>query len=116
MNKRYMLYISDIIESMNKIETYIKGIDYDSFCCNQMMIDAVVRNLEIIGEASKKVPDEIKLNYPEVPWRQMIGLRNILIHEYFGIDESIIWQIITKNFKETKPKVLQIIQEAGEEQ
>ena len=86
MKNRNKLYLTDIIESINKIETYTKGIDYDSFCFNEMMVDAVIRNLEIIGEASKNVSDEIKLKYPEVPWKQMTGVRNILIHEYFGVD------------------------------
>ena len=113
MKNRYLLYLSDIAESINKIETYTRGIDYDSFCCNDMMFDAVVRNLEVIGEASKNVPDEIKSKYPEIPWKQMIGLRNILIHEYFGVDESIIWEIITKDIKETKPSILKVIQGEG---
>jgi len=113
MKNRNMLYLTDIIESINKIEAYIKGIDYDSFCCNEMMFDAVIRNLEIIGEASKNVSDEIKSKYPEIPWKQMTGVRNILIHEYFGVDESIIWEIVTRDLQETKPLILKVIQEEG---
>jgi uncharacterized protein with HEPN domain len=113
--KSILLPLHDILECMNRIETYTEGVNYDSFCCNQMLIDAVIRNLEIIGEACRNIPDEIRREYPEVPWKKMIGLRNILIHEYFGVDESIVWEITQKNFKETKPYVLKVIQEVGDD-
>jgi uncharacterized protein with HEPN domain len=92
---RSIISLMDILESMNRIDTYILGVNYDSFLNNQMLIDAVIRNLEIIGEAARNLPDELKNKYPELPWRNMIGLRNILIHQYFGVDESIIWEVIT---------------------
>lgn len=114
MKKRYLLFLNDIIESMNRIDIYTKGVDYDSFCNNQMLIDAVIRNLEVIGEASRNIPEEIRNEYNNVPWRKMIGLRNILIHEYFGVDESIIWEIINRDFPETKPLILKIVQEVGD--
>nr|WP_281248203.1 HepT-like ribonuclease domain-containing protein [Seinonella peptonophila] len=72
-------------------------------------MDAVVRNLEVIGEASKYIPEEIRQKYPQVPWKSMIGLRNILIHEYFGIDEQIIWEIVSQDFRETKPLIENIL-------
>lgn len=111
MKKRYLLFLNDIKESMNRINNYTEGVDYDSFSNNQMLIDAVIRNLEIIGEASRNIPEDLRNKYPEVPWKKMIGLRNILIHEYFGVDESIIWEIIKKDFAETKPLILKVIQE-----
>jgi uncharacterized protein with HEPN domain len=95
---------------MNRINTYTSGIEYDSFNNNQMLIDAVIRNLEIIGEASKNVPDEIKSKYPDIPWRKMTALRNLLIHEYFGVDESIIWEIVSKNLPESRPYIVKAIQ------
>lgn len=109
--KIHLLALSDIIECMNRIEDYTEGVDYDSFSCNQMLIDAVIRNLEVIGEASRNVPENIRNGHPEIPWKKMIGLRNILIHEYFGVDESIVWEIATKNMKETKPYILKVIQD-----
>jgi uncharacterized protein with HEPN domain len=113
MNRKH-IYIIDILEAINKIEVYTKGIDFDSFCCNQMMFDAVIRNLEIIGEAAKNLPEEIKAKYTEIPWRQMIGVRNLLIHEYFGIDNLIIWEIIKTNIPEIKPNIVRAIQEEGD--
>ncbi|MNJ76878.1 hypothetical protein D3C77_742600 [compost metagenome] len=79
-----------------------------------MLLDAVVRNLEIIGEAARNVNDEVKMKYQEIPWRNMIGLRNILIHEYFGIDESIVWEVATRNLREIKPIIMRAIQEEGD--
>jgi uncharacterized protein with HEPN domain len=109
--KKRDVYLKDIQESINKIEMYTHGIDYDSFCFNEMMFDAVIRNLEVMGEAARNAPDEIKTKYPDIPWRQMIGLRNILIHEYFGIDNTIVWQIIKTNLPEIKPIIMKAIQE-----
>ncbi|WP_199624851.1 HepT-like ribonuclease domain-containing protein [Paenibacillus alkalitolerans] len=114
MNKRKLLPLRDILESIERIETYTKGVSYDSFCHNQMMVDAVIRNLEVIGEAAGNVPEEIRIKYPEIPWRKMIALRNVLIHEYFGVDESIVWEVATTNLKEVKPGILRVIQEEGD--
>lgn len=109
--KRPLNSLIDILESINRIETYLLNVEYESFLANQMLLDAVIRNLEIIGEAARNVSDEVKMKYPEIPWRNMIGLRNILIHEYFGIDESIVWEVATRNLKEIKPTIVKAIQE-----
>jgi len=104
-SREYKLFIEDILESIEKIQRYIKNLDYEKFKDNELVADAVIRNLEIIGEASKNIPDNIRAKYPNVPWRRMIGLRNITAHEYFGVDLNIIWEIITANLSETKPKI-----------
>lgn len=104
------IYIEDILESMDKIERYTKGLDFESFSANDMVVDAVLRNLEIIGEASRNIPEDIREKYPDIPWKRMIGLRNIAIHEYFGIDLGIIWEIISRNLPETKPKIKTMLQ------
>jgi uncharacterized protein with HEPN domain len=75
-----------------------------------MVADAVIRNLEIIGEASKNVSTEVKDISKDIPWKKMVGLRNMVIHEYFGVDLSIIWSIITKNLPETKPKIENLLE------
>jgi len=107
----YKLFIEDILESIEKIQRYIKNLDYEKFKDNELVADAVIRNLEIIGEASKNIPDNIRAKYPNVPWRRMIGLRNITAHEYFGVDLNIIWEIITTNLPETKPKIELILED-----
>lgn len=103
------MYIEDILSAINRIEKYINGLEYEEFIQNDMAVDAVIRNLEIIGEASKNVPENARSQYPNVPWKRMIGLRNIVIHEYFGVDLSIVWRIITKNIPEVKPLIEKIL-------
>ncbi|MGG6310315.1 HepT-like ribonuclease domain-containing protein [Paenibacillus macerans] len=90
------------------------NVEYEGFLTNQMLLDAVIRNLEIIGEAARNLSDDVRMKYKEIPWRNMIGLRNILIHEYFGIDESIVWEVATRNLKEIKPGIIKAIQEEGD--
>lgn len=111
---RSMTSLIDIIESMNRIDTYILGVEYDSFLNNQMLIDAVIRNLEIIGEAAKNVSNDVQGKYPDIPWRNMIGLRNILIHQYFGVDESIVWEVIKTDLPATRPNIMKAIHEEGD--
>lgn len=84
--------IKDILHAIDKIEHYTKNMTAAEFKKNELVIDAVIRNFEIIGEASNSLPITFQRDYPHIPWRQMIALRNILIHEYFGVDVSTIWQ------------------------
>jgi len=110
MKKRsHRIFVEDILESMDKIERYIKGLSYEEFLDDEMVVDAVIRNLEIIGEASGNIHEDVRGKYPEIPWKRMVGLRNIAIHEYFGVDLSIIWEIITKNLPETKPMIAEML-------
>ncbi|MDQ0298439.1 uncharacterized protein with HEPN domain [Salibacterium salarium] len=111
MTRKPTLYLEDMLACINKIEKYTLGISSEEFDQNQLLIDAVVRNLEVIGEAAKHVPQEIRQKYSLIPWKNIIGLRNILIHEYFGIDEQIVWEIITTDLKKIKPLMQQIIRE-----
>lgn len=106
MNQRsHTLFVEDILEAMNKIQRYCQGLSREDFIKNELVIDGVIRNLEVIGEAAKNIPEEIKIQYPEIPWRRMIGLRNMAIHEYFGVDLDITWKIVSENIPETIPKI-----------
>lgn len=107
MKRSNKFFVEDILGSIDKIEQYIQGLSYDDFVEKQIVVDAVIRNLEIIGEASKNIPDGIKKKYMSIPWKRMVGLRNIIAHGYFGIDLSIVWEIITKNLPETKPYIVE---------
>jgi uncharacterized protein with HEPN domain len=102
-------YLEDILEAIETIEGYTSGLGSGSFAKNRMVVDAVVRNLEIIGEAAKNVPEEVQSNNPEISWKQMTALRNRIIHAYFGIDTEILWDIISKNLPETKPKIKMVL-------
>ena len=114
-HRPYKIFIKDIAKAIDKIGRYIGSLSYGDFIENEMLVDAVLRNLEVIGEAATKVPKEVQQKYPNVPWRRMIGLRNIVIHEYFGVDLSIIWEIVTKNLPETRPAIAQILEKYLEE-
>jgi uncharacterized protein with HEPN domain len=94
MPRGYKLYLEDTLTSINKIRLYIGTASFEEFIKDDMKIDAVVRNLEIIGEASRKIPAEIKEKYPHLEWRKVADFRNILAHEYFGIDYEILWDIV----------------------
>ena len=94
MPKDFRVYLDDIIESAEKIKSYIAGMSYEDFLNDAKTIDAVLRNLEIIGEAAKRIPENIRQQRPDIEWYKVIGLRNILIHQYSGVDLEIVRQII----------------------
>ena len=95
--RTYLMYLEDIRTSMNRIAEYIEGLDFNSFKKDYKTVDAIIRNFEIIGEASKNLPDFIKNQNPKIPWEEMYYLRNKVSHEYFGIDYEIIWDV-AKNY------------------
>jgi len=97
--------IEDIIEALDRIFHYVKDLNYDGWMKDQKTIDAVIRNLEIIGEAAANVPQEIQDLYVDIPWYQMKGMRNILIHEYFGVDNDVLWNTIKKDLPVLKEKL-----------
>lgn len=109
--RRDLLFLKDIINAMNKIFNYTEKMTKEDFKKDERTIDAVLRNIEIIGEAANKLSKEIYEENENVSWGRMIGLRNIVIHEYFGVDLNIIWQVITVNLPETKPKIEKILKE-----
>lgn len=88
--------IADILNAIDKIEHYTHGMTLAQFRKNELVIDAVIRNFEIIGEASKSIPDTVQNSFPEIPWKQMSGMRNLLIHEYFGVDIDTVWHTAKK--------------------
>jgi uncharacterized protein with HEPN domain len=94
MPRDYKVYLEDIIEAIRRIRFFTTDLSLQTFPSDIKAFDAVIRNLEIIGEASKRVPEEIRSIYPDVEWKKIAGLRDILAHEYFGIDVEIIWDII----------------------
>lgn len=109
--KDWQFRVNDIHDCIIKIEEYIDEVTFDDFKNNEMMVDAVIRKLEVIGEAAAHIPDEIKEQYPDIPWRTMKGIRNILIHEYFGVDNQIIWETVQKDLPDLKDKIIALTTE-----
>jgi uncharacterized protein with HEPN domain len=108
MSKRdWKILFEDIIESINKIEEYSGNLTFEDFARSTIVIDAVVRNIEIIGEASKNIPQTIQSEFKDIPWQKIKGIRNRIVHEYFSVDVSIIWFIVENELDSIK-KTLQI--------
>jgi len=98
MSKRGVeLYLGDIKDSIRKIEKYARGINFSEFSHDEKTMDAVVRNLSIIGEAVRNIPRDTKAKNPDVAWKEILGMRNKVIHEYFGIDDEILWKTIKED-------------------
>ena len=93
----HILYLEDIVLSMQRVHEYIAGLDFQHFKWDYKTVDAVIRNFEIIGEATKNLPEAIKNKYTHVPWDEMYRLRNRITHEYFGIDYELFGVLLQKN-------------------
>lgn len=97
-----LVYIEHINQAIEKIFQYSKGLTKESFKTNEMVQDAVIRNIEIIGEATKKISRDFRTTYYEIPWKEMAGIRDKLIHDYMGIDVDVIWKTIEIDLTELK--------------
>jgi uncharacterized protein with HEPN domain len=117
MSKRDVrLFLEDILEAIGKIKRYIAGLTLEEFARNEMIIDAVTRNLEIIGEASGNIPQEIRVRYSTIEWKRVVGFRNIAIHTYFAVDVGIIWTIASQRLDELKPVIRQMLDDIERQQ
>ena len=101
--KSYKLFVEDILEAMDKIERYVAGLSYETVAKNRVLVDEVMGNLEIIGEAVENIPEDVREKYSEVPWKKMIELKNI---DNLGT----IWEIVTKSLPEAKPKIVAMLE------
>lgn len=102
-------YLNDILESITDIEDFTKGMTFEGFSKDRKTIKAVVRSLEVIGEAGNKIPENIQESYSEIPWPEIVGMRNRLIHEYFGVDIDIVWQTISEDLGHLKAVVKKML-------
>jgi uncharacterized protein with HEPN domain len=105
MPREYKIFFKDILSSIKKIEKYVKGKGYEAFKNDDKTVDAVVRNLEIIGEAVKNIPAIIRKRDKSIEWQKIAGLRDVLIHDYFGVDVEILWDIVKNKLPELKQKI-----------
>jgi uncharacterized protein with HEPN domain len=101
--------LDDIIEAAEHIENYTSGLSLKAFSKDRKTRDAVLYNLQVVGEAIKKVPEEIRSRHPDVEWKKIAGLRDILVHEYFGIDVDIVWDVVVNKLPDLKLQIEKIL-------
>lgn len=108
-NRPIRLYIEDIKEAISKIESFTKNMIFDDFVKDNKTMDAVIRNIEIIGEAAKHIPTDIRLKHVDIPWKEIIGTRSKVLHEYFGVDEKILWKTVQEDLPLLKKQIGHIL-------
>jgi uncharacterized protein with HEPN domain len=111
--RNWQLRIHDMLGCIEKIERYTKDLDLAAFEQDDRTVDAVLRNLEVIGEASVRIPERIKMDNPDMPWRQMRAIRNVVAHEYFGVNLPIIWETVTRRLPELKQALRALLTQQG---
>jgi uncharacterized protein with HEPN domain len=111
MKKEFLDYVEDIIEAMEDAISFVKEMEYDDFAKDRKTVYAVVRALEIIGEAVKKVPLRVRNRYPRIPWKEIAGMRDKLIHEYFGVDLKRVWKTVKEDVPNLKPLFEEILRD-----
>lgn len=111
MSRDPLLFLEDIVEACDTISSYLDGVEYDSLLGDSMRFDAVVRNLEIVGEAAGRVPGDVREGIPDVPWPQIIAMRNTLIHAYFGVDPEVVWSVCRERIEPLAASVRRYLDE-----
>ncbi len=104
-NKSSEIYVQDIKDSIKKIGRYVEGMNFQEFKEDEKTVDAVIRSLEVIGEAANNIPDEFKKKHEDIPWEKIISMRNKMIHEYFGVDLEIVWETIKTDIIDLSSKL-----------
>ncbi len=112
MKKDDTVYLHHILAAIDRIETYLKGVPFQKFLQELLLQDGVVRQLEIIGEASRNLSADLCRSHPEVPWSEIIGLRNRIVHAYFDIDIGVVWEIVQEDLPPLKEQVKHILEDA----
>ena len=103
MKRTFRDYVEDILTSFEETQEFTQGLDFDAFAKDRRTVNAVVRSLEVMGEAAKRIPEEVREKYPQIPWKRMTGMRDKLIHEYSGVDLEIVWGVVKEELPPLKP-------------
>lgn len=110
MKRDYKLYLKDILAAMESVEKFVEDLSFEAFKEDDKTASAVVRKFEIIGEATKHIPVELQRKYPDIPWKEMAGMRDRLIHFYFGVDYQLVWKTIKQRIPEAKSLIKKILE------
>ncbi|AFZ50585.1 HepT-like ribonuclease domain-containing protein [Dactylococcopsis salina] len=110
MSRRLSLYLTDIINSIEKIQNYTANLTYENLCEDDKTLDAVVHNLLIIGEATKQIPNSVRIKYSQIEWKQIAGLRDVIAHSYFSINSKLVWDIIQTKLDPLQSCIQQILE------
>lgn len=110
--RQWKLYIEDILEAIVRIERYTQGMDLEGFRASDITVDAVIRNFTIIGEAARQIPPEIEKANSDIPWDKMRALRNIVVHQYFGVDASILWETLRHDLPPLTPRLRRVLEKS----
>ena len=113
MKRDDKLYLKDILSAFESIQKFVEGMSFEDFKADDKTSSAVIRKFEIIGEATKKISEEIRQKYPQIPWKEMAGMRDRLIHFYIGVDYQLIWETIEKRIPEVKPFFKELLGESN---
>jgi uncharacterized protein with HEPN domain len=115
MKRSVKLYINDILEYMERAESHINSLSFEEFLKEEKTCDAVIRCIEVIGEAAKNIPDEIRNRYPFIPWRDMAGMRDKIIHAYFIVDFETVWLVVKEEIPRLKPMIMKVSEDLEKE-
>jgi uncharacterized protein with HEPN domain len=111
MRRDVSIYLKDILENIERAESFVKDMNYDEFVKDEKTHYAVIRCIEIIGEATKHIPNSIRKKYPEIPWKDIAGMRDKVIHFYFGVNLERVWETINEDMSEIKPFIKKVFEE-----
>lgn len=110
MKRNYRLYAEDIVSCIDSIFLFIGKMSYDDFIKDDKTSSAVVRKIEIIGEAAKNIPQNIRILEPDIPWKEISGMRDVIAHFYFGIDYKVVWEVCMKRLPDLKVRILSLLE------
>ncbi len=116
MRRDYTLFIKDVITQMEDVESFVKDMSFEEFVADKKTVNAVIRSIEVMGEATRNIPKFIREKYPEIPWRDMAKMRNRLIHVYFGIDLDAVWKTVKVRIPAIKPLIWKVLKEVKNEE
>ena len=111
MKRDVTLYVRDIVRNMQDAEEFIHGMSYDHFAIDKKTFNAVLRSIEVIGEAAKHVPESVRNKYPAVPWKEMAGMRDKVIHFYFGVNYKRVWLVVKNDIPKIRPFIVNVFKE-----